>query len=219
MNNKLDSRLRSAARNGDASVVYAMLAAGANANAATQKKGETPLKLALARQDETIANVLLQYENGASGDWCDLVLCIKKDYFGALTVWRSKSGSLDESNAIGDTALHKASMWRKHEAMRILLDAGALASPTNRLGDTPLHKASWIGDNEQIELLLSYGTDPNASNHFGETGLHYALFRGFSVVARQLLDAGAKSMIHDCHGLTPSDYLHGGELSAFLDGC
>lgn len=94
------------------------------------------------------------------------------------------------------TALHLAALHSRHEALRLLLDAGADVArrdfPDNA---TPLHFAAMHGDLETVRLLVEAGADVNAGCDDSAVGvLGWATcFRPMRTdVAALLLEAGAR---------------------------
>lgn len=53
----------------------------------------------------------------------------------------------------------------------------------------PLINACWSGNSEIASLLLAYGADINAQNDYGLSGLHWAAEKGFTDIAKILIDA------------------------------
>jgi ankyrin repeat protein len=124
-----------AARHGDAETVAALVAAGANARAATEFGAYTPLHLAAERGAAPIVKALLAA--------------------GAVVDARTATGAtpLMFGAASGDTA-----------AVAALLDAGAdvNAKESDRL-QTPLIFAAAANRLEAVKLLIARGADPNAA--------------------------------------------------------
>lgn len=105
-----------------------------------------------------------------------------------------KTGSINDYNSSGDTALHCASIWPLPLLVRMLLDAGANPNERSRKdGDTPLHThfLSEFSDVRVVRLLLERGADPNKHNYKGDTPLSLACARGDVSAVQALLDYGA----------------------------
>jgi ankyrin repeat protein len=93
--------------------------------------------------------------------------------------------------ADGMTALHWAAYQGDLDTARLLLRAGARATPANRYGVTPLSLACENGDGAMVDLLLNAGADPNGSRPGGETRLMAAARAGSLAAVRALLARGA----------------------------
>lgn len=88
--------------------------------------------------------------------------------------------SPSHSNAVGQSALHVASLWGNIDAVRTLLKHGADTNAQNRInGATPLHSIVQsmkkpIGNRIKcIQLILDekYGCNPNIKDYYGLTAL------------------------------------------------
>jgi ankyrin repeat protein len=124
-----------AARHGDAEMVTALVAAGANARAGTQFGGYTPLHIAAERGSASIVKALV----------------------GAGAV-------VDAKTATGATPLMLAAAAGDAAAIGVLLDGGANvnATETDRL-QTPLVFAAANNRLDAVKLLVARGANPNAA--------------------------------------------------------
>ena len=98
------------------------------------------------------------------------------------------------------------------EVTRLLLDHGADINAQDKDKSTPLHLASYYGNVAIIPVLIDNGANVSASTALGQTPLHIVLSRGvrFSEsdgahVVELLLRHGAKIIVQDSSGATPSD--------------
>jgi uncharacterized protein len=109
-------------------------------------------------------------------------------------------------DANGATALHGACYWGQSEVVELLIRSGADIAITTRdefLQIAPLGSAvattpgvAQPSDSEDVvlalvRLLLANGADPNHRRLDGMTALHTAAWRGHSLVAWELIGAGA----------------------------
>ena len=147
----------------DAELIDALIAAGADANAASIN-GNTPLMAAAcAARPETVGNLL---KRGA------------------------KVGAVNEQ---GFTALHYASMASNAQSATILLAAGASVETASNKGTTPLHLAAEHCRQQNLEILLAAGATVDAASAKGRTPLHLASSRCKAQTLKTLLKAGADS--------------------------
>lgn len=151
-----------AVKAGDRSVVRALLAEGADVNAA-EPDGTTSLHWAVRADDLDIAEWLL-----AAG------------------------ADARAANRNGVTPLWLAAVNGDAAMIERLLDAGVDPNATWSDGQTPLMTAARTGDAEAVALLLRRGADVNAKEHvLGETALIWAAGENHADVVRLLVGAGA----------------------------
>jgi len=90
--------------------------------------------------------------------------------------------NINKLNSSGNIPLHCAADSGKEDAIRILLDHGALAviNQTNNWGSTPLHRAADSGNEDAIRILLERGALAviNQTNNFTSTPLDFAARSG-----------------------------------------
>jgi len=185
-----------------ASVAF-FLACGAD-TAATNHAGQTILQLVTA--DSTM---LWDYDRDA-----------------ILPLLQQSGNGLNERDADGNTALHRASMAYNDnscEKVPALIASGADINATNFQGRTPLHVAvekigMWPsnpgGPSNAILTLIAAKANVNAQDNEGMTPLHVlaladSMFRPNA--AQALLDAGANPNLRDKHGRTPAHLFLSGE--------
>jgi uncharacterized protein len=134
-------------------------------------------------------------------------------------------GSDNTVLTIGATPLLRASKAGDNpEAIRLLLEHGALVDLPNVNGITPLMTAAGMGhttsasrgkyNTEQdslaaIPLLLKAGANINAHATDGQTALHSAAQKGWNEVVRFLVENGAALDAKDARGRTALDYAKG----------
>ncbi len=117
---------------------------------------------------------------------------------------------------IDATAFLVASKCVDVPMMRLLVENGADRTLLNVDKDTPLMVAAGVGlsnpgedvGNETetlaaVKYLLELGEDIHAKNRNGETALHGPSYRGFTSVARLLVDRGADLDVPNLLGWTP----------------
>ena len=134
-------------------------------------------------------------------------------------------GSDNAILTIGATPLLRAAKGGDNpEAIRLLLDHGALIDLPNVLGITPLMTAASMGHGNNpsrgkfntdedglkaAEILLRAGANIHAQAADGQTALHSAGQKGWNKVLKFLVDNGASINAKDLAGRTPLDYAKG----------
>ncbi len=156
-----------AAMRGDGAAVRALMATGADVNAA-QGDGMTALHWAASRGDSSLAVLLL----------------------------RAKARLTTTTRVGGYTPLHVASQSGATGVVRALLAAKADAKAVTTEGATSLHLAALSGVPATIAALIAAGADVNAREPaWGQTPLMTAAARGRADAVRALLKAGADPAI------------------------
>ncbi len=137
----------------------------------------------------------------------------------------------DSMLTIGATPLLRAAKAQDAEALKLLLDHGAIVDLPNSQGMTPVVAATGTGssdidtrgtyraggapDNEDralasLDILLAHGA--SVTDRVGrqqQAPLHGAAQWGWNRVIQYLLDKGADVNVEDSRGLTPVDYALG----------
>lgn len=181
--------LHAAAESGQRDVVEALLAHGAEVDAA-DSEGRTALMRAAVRGDDALALGLLR--RGADVN--------KRDQYGrsALTdaAWSGRPllvGLLIELGADADAPTRDGAtplMWAAvngHAAVvRLLVEHGAAIDARDAEGCTPLIRAAWNGHGDVVRALVEAGADPSARALDGQTARARAEASGYAAVAELL---------------------------------
>ena len=99
--------------------------------------------------------------------------------------------SINEKDADGRTALHRAAGGGHLAIARLLLEKGADIEAKDKYGTTALHFAASSGDEGLVRLLIEKGADVNAKDEDGMTALHEAASSGDEGLVRLLIEKGA----------------------------
>lgn len=152
-----------AARSGDADAVRALIAQGADVNAAGGD-GMTPLHWAAYHGDVALAQLLLKAK-----------------------------ASVSASTRLGDnTPLHVASRHGHGAVVAVLLAAGAKPDVATSAGATAMHLAAAAGDTTAIRALVRAKANVNArETEWGQTPLMFAAANDRALAVKALLAAGA----------------------------
>ena len=119
----------------------------------------------------------------------------------------------------GWTPLHLAAFFGKGDAVRLLLNKGAVvtARSTNQMANTPLHAAAAGKHAEIVKLLLDRGANANARQHGGWAPLHSAAQNGDIESARVLIEAGADPFVRADNNQLPMDLALTGGRQAMVE--
>ena len=115
----------------------------------------------------------------------------------SISILIKKGKDVNQSTSKGFTPLHAATIGGHEEAIKLLLDNGALIDPTEKEENrTPLHIATQNGNKRIVELLLiSRGADINARAIDNITPLHMAVIISNEEIVELLLKNGADTTI------------------------
>jgi ankyrin repeat protein len=124
---------------------------------------------------------------------------------------------------IGSTPLLRAAKAFDVDAIKLLIEGGAVVDLPNNAGYTPVMAAAGLGSRdhdtrgrfltedvqtksiEALRVLIKAGADVNARDNRGQTPVHGAAFWGWTDVVQFLADNGAKLDVKDNQGKTPLD--------------
>jgi len=168
-----DTRLHTAARQGQATVVQFLLENGAEVDA-RNKSVRTPLHEASVTGRRAVVQLLLD---------------------------RKADPNAADQN--GNTPGHLAAGEGYKAVLEALLSAGAEPNAKSTDGSTPLHRAAARDRKAVAELLIAKGARINEPNASGFTALHAAAGAGNISVLSALLDGGANLEAKDSSGGTP----------------
>jgi ankyrin repeat protein len=191
--------LHKAADNNDVAAIKKLLADGAEIDA-RDASGATALLVATHGNRIEAAKALI--EAGADVNAKDRIEDSPYLYAGArghlaiLKMTLARGADLKSINRYGGTALIPASERGHVETVRTLIEAGVAVDHVNKLGWTALLEAIILSDGGErhqriVELLVKAGANVNLADGNGTTPLQHARTRGYDVIARTLVAAGA----------------------------
>jgi ankyrin repeat protein len=159
----VDSRLSTAAMNGDKVSVQTLLKQGVDVNA-SQGDGSTALHWAADREDLEMAEMLIK-----------------------------AGANVNAKTRLGDiTPLLMAAKTGNPAIVGLLIKSGANVNATTTSGTTPLMLAAASGQSEAVRLLLDTGLDVNAKDvNQGQTALMFAAALNRDQVINVLVERGA----------------------------
>ncbi|XP_054720121.1 serine/threonine-protein phosphatase 6 regulatory ankyrin repeat subunit B-like [Uloborus diversus] len=201
------SSLHKAAKAGDSRRVKKLLAAGFSTRL-QDRRGRTPLLLALEHNNEEAAEALLdadgknnnaQDKNGMTAlHWAAMYECMT-----VLEKLLTLGVDARLQDREGRTALHLALIYRKMNAVEVLLDDDCGNNLQDKEGCTPLHAASRHENLKILRRMLAAGADPCLQDIRGWTPLHLSLESRMQCAAEVLINAINKYDIQDNNGNTP----------------
>ncbi|MNY86244.1 Ankyrin repeats (3 copies) [compost metagenome] len=196
----LDAQLLAAALQGDAPVVHALLAQGANKEA---RDGSGATALLIATHNNHVAAAKELIEAGADVNAKDRMQDSPYLYAGArghneiLKLTLAHGADLKSTNRYGGTALIPAAERGHVQTVRILIAAGVDVNHINNLHWTALMEAIVLsnGGPQHVEIvrqLVDAKADVHLADAQGVTPLQHARQRGYQQIEEILLRAGAQ---------------------------
>ncbi len=147
----------------------------------TNDNGETPLYIAVQKGFDTVAGILINKSEDASGD-CN---------------WENK---------IGTPLLHVATESGNAEIVRILIRYGAEIEKADYMENTALCAAAQLGQVEVVRALIQNNANINHQNLQGDTPLILASVKKHDEVVTLLLENGADATILNYTGYAAADF-------------
>lgn len=180
-------------------MVYALLAAGANPNLA-RHPSRLPLRVALENGYWDIAEKLLAARADPNAG-SPLAAALKRDKSHDIALSLLKAGATLES--AGAAPGHMPAAYGRVDILQLLKEKGLDFSGINAYGQTMLHMAARNGHAKAARMLLEEKLDIHAKDNSGYTALHAAAQGGHVDAARALLDKNLDIDATDNEGQTP----------------
>jgi len=177
-----------------------LLARGADVNA-KDRKGRTPLRLAV-EYDRDVGDLLRQRGGVVAGQGSIFDLALAGDLEQVKKQVEQKAGTLNSRDAFGWTPLHWAVSGRQKDLADFLLGKGAKANVSDRFGVAPLHRAVLVGGKEMAAALIAAGAKLESKTGEGCTPLHSATLWGKTDMVEFLIEKGARIETSDTLGHT-----------------
>lgn len=195
------------------------------------KKGVTPLHLALFRDQVKLAKAIIekastsQLNTQTVRGYTPIHLMVQLYHNSLLSDDRLhlEDADLELTTLSGLTALHMAIVDGNHSVVNTLLEAGAnpynpfeptsefqiereIVDPTKEYCTYPaLHLAVAYGELKIVKILIKYRVPLDSRNRCGETSLHIAYKFGRLALANRLIELGANSELVDKNGRLPRE--------------
>jgi len=213
---KPNSQLVRAVKEGDVAAARAALDLGADANAQVAS-GATPLTLAALRGHTEVVKVLL--EKGAKVSAGTLMGAVQQGHIETVKVLLENGADVNARLTNGQTPLLIAA-WADHaEIVALLLKNGADIGAKLNDGATALLAAAQNGHVDVVKILLQNGADVNARWSNGETPLFLSAKKGYVEIVKLLLAKGADVDARRSDGATAlmkAVEYHHGEVATLL---
>lgn len=221
-----------AAWNGHFEIVKYLHQKGANLEVRDKDENMTALQIAMWIDKRDIANYLLkngaycdiftaielddrrrisyllnsgennQYTISSYYKYSPIFFAIRGSKLKILEMLIDKGHDINFKNGFGETPLHYAVYHENIEAVKLLLQSGALFLK-NKKGNTPLSQSVYADNLNLVKLLIKYGADIRVRNNDGFSLLHLAASIKKSNTLKYLIKLGL-SVHSECKsGLTP----------------
>lgn len=168
--------LMNCAHSGALGGVKALIAAGANVDAADTDRAQTPLMRAAAQKHADVVQALLAAKANINLRSKRIEL-----YNPMRAITYSKKAYFPEAKG-GFNALMFAAQSGDVASGKALLDAGAKVDDGTEFDGTPLVLAAQNGNEKFAMMLLDRGANPMARDGYGLTAMHWALQEGLAEI-------------------------------------
>lgn len=187
--NRSDTALNHALRNGDKEVIKTLLAAGANQPGFTQLFREKMLDIALSRNDIAAAKLLLDHQfkwPSRLEQETILAYAVKNDRKEAVEFMLQNGVKPDAKSSDVPVVIIAAGI-EDGEILALLIKAGAKVDVTDKGGATPFMMAAWRGATKSMAILRAAGAPVFKADKEQRTPAAWATMGGHSELAVALL--------------------------------
>ncbi|KYN16469.1 Ankyrin repeat and death domain-containing protein 1A [Trachymyrmex cornetzi] len=187
----------------------------------TDKKGQTPLHCACAKEHLDAVEVLIGL--GANVDAHDndgntpLHVATRTRHTGIAQLLLKAGANTELIDAEGFTPLHVAASQGCKGILDSMIQHGADLNKQCKNGNTPLHLACQNNEVETVEILINKGVDLNCLNLRLQSSIHIAAEMGHTDICELLLAAGANIEQKEQSGRTPLYIAARGSFTAIVD--
>ncbi|XP_018051172.1 PREDICTED: ankyrin repeat and death domain-containing protein 1A-like [Atta colombica] len=187
----------------------------------TDKKGQTPLHCACAKEHLDAVEVLIGL--GANVDAQDndgntpLHVATRTRHTGIAQLLLKAGANTELIDAEGFTPLHVAASQGCKGILDSMIQHGADLNKQCKNGNTPLHLACQNNEVETVEILINKGVDLNCLNLRLQSSIHIAAEMGHTDICELLLAAGANIEQKEQSGRTPLYIAARGSFTAIVD--
>ncbi|XP_018316615.1 ankyrin repeat and death domain-containing protein 1A isoform X1 [Mycetomoellerius zeteki] len=187
----------------------------------TDKKGQTPLHCACAKEHLDAVEVLIGL--GANVDAQDndgntpLHVATRTRHTGIAQLLLKAGTNTELIDAEGFTPLHVAASQGCKGILDSMIQHGADLNKQCKNGNTPLHLACQNNEVETVEILINKGVDLNCLNLRLQSSIHIAAEMGHTDICELLLAAGANIEQKEQSGRTPLYIAARGSFTAIVD--
>ena len=203
-----DTPLHIAARFRRATIAAALLAAGADVNAAGDRKDETALHYAINSGHAAIIATLLAAEGVSvnvknDDDDTPLHYAANGGHASVVAALIAAGADVNAKNDEDDTPLRWAAGADYVTVVVLLLEAGADVDGRNDDDETPLHWAARNGRVAPVAALIAGGADVDAQDKDDDTPLHFVARNGRAAIVPLLIQATASLNVKNEDDDTP----------------
>ncbi|KAG5329239.1 AKD1A protein, partial [Acromyrmex charruanus] len=187
----------------------------------TDKKGQTPLHCACAKEHLDAVEVLIGL--GANVDAQDndgntpLHVATRTRHTGIAQLLLKAGANTELIDAEGFTPLHVAASQGCKGILDSMIQHGADLNKQCKNGNTSLHLACQNNEVETVEILINKGVDLNCLNLRLQSSIHIAAEMGHTDICELLLAAGANIEQKEQSGRTPLYIAARGSFTAIVD--
>jgi ankyrin repeat protein len=140
----------------------------------TNDSGITPLDLAKQSEDSRLVDVFSSWPISRDKSQRPEVFAALKDASSTADNAGYVFKSAQDTNLLGETALHIAAIRGDIKVGKILLNVGANINAPGEYGNTPLHEAVGQRKYDFVKLLLDHGASKDIRNKDGFTPAEHA---------------------------------------------